>query len=74
MVSFDFLHLLSALLQFLFSFFVSSFLHGSVCFILIVFVKRGATESSVVLRFLLKLSTIKSQGAGKISAGVLCKI
>ena len=55
-------------------FLVSAFLHGGVGLVLIVFIKSGATESSVDFILWLKLSTIKSHGAGKISAGVLCKI
>ena len=54
--------------------FHSFFLHAGVGFLCIVFVKSGATESRVDISLLLKLSTIKLQGAGKISVGVLCKI
>ena len=50
------------------------FPHGGADFLFNVFVKSGATESIVDCSLLLKLSTITLQGAGKISAGVLCKI
>ena len=60
MVNFDFLHLLSALLQFLLSFLVSVFLHGGVGLVLMFFIKSGATESSADFILWLKLSTIKS--------------
>ena len=60
-----------------FSFQFTDFIIFSPCgvgFVFIVFVKSGATESRVDFSLLLKLSTINLQGAGKISAGVLCKI
>ena len=52
----------------------SFFLHGGKGFVLIVLITGGATVSNVVFNVLLKWSTIKSHGAGKIAAGVLCKI